>query len=420
MDLSIEPPLYNFNDQSLPTTEKSLLNVSDNPFESFWMGGFECTDQLNNTGNRVDLLTETRHLACLDDDYKRLRDFGILTVREGIRWSKVEKQPGVFDFSTVKIMLDAGIRNGVQQVWDICHFGFPDDISPLHPHFSKRFVAVCAAFVEFHKLNYPGRVLIVTPINEVNFLSWLGGEVASTSPYCRNNGWEVKYHLMKAYINGIKAMKIVDPNVRILTTEPLVNIVATTDATPEQVNEAANAHLEQFQALDILCGKMCPELGGSPDLLDLLGFNYYFNNQWLATFESCLCWKNEDLDPRWRPLHELLAEAYNRYKRPFLITETSHPLEDRPRWIRFISEQCATVISLGLPLFGICLYPIIDRPDWDDLNNWHKSGLWDEVLQEDGNFKRVLYEPYAHALREAQEDIVTARSSYCKKETEIN
>ena len=218
------------------------MMVKDNPFLSFWMGGFECTDQLNNSGNRVDLLTTTRHLERLDDDYKRLREFGIMAVREGIRWSKVEQLPGQFDFSTVKLMLDAGIRNGIQQVWDICHFGFPDDISPLHPHFSDRFAAFCTAFVQFHRSYYPNQVLIVTPINEVSFLSWLGGEAAGTSPYCRNNGWEVKYHLMKAYIKGIKAMKAVDDNIRILTTEPLVNIVPPLNPTPEQINQATASY----------------------------------------------------------------------------------------------------------------------------------------------------------------------------------
>ena len=46
-------------------------------------------------------------------------------------------------------MLEAGKLNGIQQIWDICHFGFPDDLSPLHPQFTKRFVGVCSAFRPF-------------------------------------------------------------------------------------------------------------------------------------------------------------------------------------------------------------------------------------------------------------------------------
>src|SRR5690606_23144733 len=108
----------------------------------------------------------------------------------------------------------------------------------------------------------PDGTLIVTPINEVSFLSWLGGDVRGTSPYCTGQGWEVKYHLMRAYIEGVAALREADPTIRILTTEPLVNVVPRLDATPEQVAVAAMAHQDQFQATDMLSGRMCPELGG--------------------------------------------------------------------------------------------------------------------------------------------------------------
>ncbi|MEJ7665003.1 MAG: hypothetical protein WKG07_38540 [Hymenobacter sp.] len=43
----------------------------------------------------------------------------------------------------------------------------------------------------------------MTPINEVSFMSWLGGDVRGTSPYCVGQGWEVKLGLMRAYIEGV-------------------------------------------------------------------------------------------------------------------------------------------------------------------------------------------------------------------------
>src|SRR5690606_7682799 len=33
----------------------------------------------------------------------------------------------------------------------------------------------------------------------------------------------------------------------------------------------------------------------------------------------------------------------------------------------------------GVPVHGLCLYPLINRPDWDDAAHWHDSGLWDVV-----------------------------------------
>lgn len=372
------------------------------PFKSFWMGGFECTDKLNSSGNRVDLINTTRHIELINEDYVRLAGVGIKTVREGIRWSFVEQRPYQYNFSVVKEMLHAAKANGIQQIWDICHFGYPDDLSPLHPHFTRRFTALCGAFVRFYREELPYETLIVTPINEVSFISWLGGEVAGTTPFCIGNGWNVKYALMRAYIQGIKVMKAIDPTIRILTTEPLVNIVPPLEATELQVLQAAQAHQEQYQALDILSGRICPELGGDPELLDLLGFNFYYNNQWVLGFGEFLPWFNEEEDVRWRPLQDLLAEAYHRYRKPVILAETSHPGEDRGGWIKFVSEQCRELLDKEIPLLGICIYPIIDRPDWDNLDCWHQSGLWDEEFDLNGSSNRVLNQPYALALQKAQ------------------
>lgn len=380
-----------------------MLDTSEsNPFHSFWMAGFECTDKLNVHGNRVDFINLTGHLKQMDEDYQALSLFNIKTVREGIRWSVVEKQPYVYDWSVVEQMIRCGQRNGIQQLWDICHFGFPDDLTPLHPHFAPRFAALCKSFVQFYRSIDATNTLIVTPFNEVGFLSWLGGEACGTTPYCRRYGWQVKYALMKAYIKGIEVLKAADPGIRILTTEPLVNMVPKQNATEEEKRYAADIHELQFQVLEMLSGRLCPELGGKPEYLDLLGFNFYYNNQWIVNEEGFLPWANEGGDERWQPLSYLLEKVHQRYQRPILLTETSHPAEDRPNWINFIAEQCGEVVQKGIPLLGICWYPIIDRPDWDHLTPWHQSGIWDVVEDTNGHLQRVLHQPSANALHKAQ------------------
>ena len=388
------------------------MSNDKNPFRSFWMGGFECADHLNKHGNRVDFLNITHHLTRINDDYKQLGPFNIATVREGIRWSYVEKSPYQYDFSTVKKMLASGKANHIQQVWDICHFGFPADLTPFHPHFANRFTSLCRAFVKFYRKECPDETLIITPINEVSFLSWLGGEDSGTTPYCTGRGWQVKYALMEAYIMGIYAMKEIDPGIRILTTEPLVNMVPPLLASQQDIEKAAYSHQTQFQSLDILAGTMCPELGGSPELLDLLGFNFYYNNQWVNNDDELrfLPWQNKGNDPRWKPMSELIAYAYERYNgRPVVITETSHPEEDRDLWIKFIGDECKKILNMNIPLLGVCLYPIIDRPDWDDLNDWHHSGLWDEKIITDEKSERVLNVPYSEALIAVQTLLNTSK-----------
>jgi len=392
------------------STNAPLTNFSPihNPFKSFWMGGFECTDQLNAFGNRVDFLKLTGHLQMLDQDYQNLKPFAISTVREGIRWSQVENKPYQYDWRTVAHMLERGKINGIQQVWDLCHFGYPDDLTPLHPLFARRFAALCRAFVQFYRSVNPDESLIVTPINEVSFMAWLGGEVRGTAPYCVRQGGEVKYGLMQAYIEGIAAMREIDPGVRILTTEPLIQIVPRYNATVAELEQTRIENNSQFESVDMLCGRLCPELGGKPEYLDILGYNFYYNNRYETGFTNQLCWRNSQQDPRWGSLADILADAYDRYGKPMAITETSHPGIDRPDWIRYIGEECVAALQKGLPLWGACLYPIIDRPCWDHLHPWHRSGLWDAEEQPGEIPQRLLYKPYAEALLEAQERVSLA------------
>lgn len=385
------------------------LTPATNPFQSFWMAGYECTDQLNCFGHRVDFLPLTGHLQLINEDYQDLQHFGLSTVREGIRWSQVERTPYQYDWSTVRDMLAAGQRHGVQQIWDLCHFGYPDDLTPLHPLFARRFAALCRAFVAFYRSVRPDDALIITPINEVSFMSWLGGDARGTVPYCVGQGWEVKYGLMRAYIEGVAALREADPRVRILTTEPLVNIVPPPNATAAQKRRAKDFDNFQFQSVDMLAGRMCPELGGREEYLDILGFNYYYDNQWEVDTNHRLPWVNTSRDPRWQPLRKLLQKAYRRYNKPLAITETSHPGVHRPNWIQMIGRECAAALRMGIPLWGVCLYPILDRPDWDFLDReWHRSGLWDAVLRPDAPPLRVLHQPYAKALLQAQARVAEA------------
>lgn len=374
--------------------------VYNNPFASFWMAGYECCDMINRHGNRVDLLHLTGHLEKLEEDYRLLDDFEMKSVREGIRWSAVESSPGVYDWQAVSLVIQAAIKSGKQILFDLCHFGFPSDLTPFHPHLTIRFVALCRSFVTMYRSIQPEGPLIVTPINEVNFIAWLGGEVACTTPYCSGKGWDVKYHLMRAFIAGVKAMKEMDPQVLIMTVEPLVNIAADeTDADALSVVQLMNGY--QFQTLDMLCGLICPELAGRAEYLDIIGLDYYYNSQWSYPLHRRLDWKMPQEEPGYRSLSEQVRYVYERYKRPVVITETSHPLEDRPLWIRHITTECIKILAANIPLWGICIYPVIDRPDWDYPGIWHRSGIWD-IDEASDRLNRIIYEPYAAAIKECQ------------------
>jgi len=184
----------------------------------------------------------------------------------------------------------------------------------------------------------------------------------------------------------------------------LINIVPCLNANTEEIENASAMHEEQFQVTEILCGRLCPELGGRPGYLDILGYNFYYNNQWIAAPHQFLDWKIGELNPKYIPLHQLLIEAYKKYGRPFVLTETSHPKEDRSLWIKMIERESLKLLETSLPFWGICWYPMVNRPDWDNLNDWHFSGIWDDIYEKDSSV-RILHEPSAIALLEAQRNL---------------
>jgi hypothetical protein len=164
----------------------------------------------------------------------------------------------------------------------------------------------------------------------------------------------------------------------------------------------------------MLCGRLEPELGGSPKYLDIVGVNFYHVNQWehATSLSSSACqpnplnWNHDMRDPRWIPFHRLLKECHARYGRPIVLTETSNVGQDRALWMRDISRELRLALDVDVPVEGACLYPIIDRPDWDDFNWWHNSGLFDVKRDDEGVLRRQHCAEYLEELRRAQRLII--------------
>lgn len=369
-------------------------------FETFLMGGYECADHINRSGDRVNLLKATEHDHRAADDYKDLAALGIRVAREGVCWSAVETAPYVFDFSEVANRIEAAEKIGIQLIWDLCHFGYPDGIYPTHPHFCARFEALCSAFAHFYTSVSSGPLFVV-PINEISFLSWHSGDVRGTVPFAVNCGFDMKYHLCKAAILGIERLKAAIPDCRIVLVEPLISIHGDEDADWNHIN-TINEH--QFQAMDIIAGRICPELGGCESNLDILGFNYYWNSQW-EDGTGTLPWP-ETL-PRRTKVSSMLKEAYQRYKRPLFLSETGHFGEGRAAWIEEIAKECCVAIQEGVPLLGACIYPVTDRPDWDDLLSYSNCGVFDL----DASNNRIPHLDSINAIKFAQFTIASAIES---------
>jgi beta-glucosidase/6-phospho-beta-glucosidase/beta-galactosidase len=117
---------------------------------------------------------------------------------------------------------------------------------------------------------------------------------------------------------------------------------------------------------------LAPELGGDEKYLDIIGLNYYSHNQWKHPGAERVFLGHED----YYPLNLILRDYFERYKRPILIAETGIENEARPEWFRYICEEAKIASKNGVPVEGICLYPIVNHPGWDDNRHCH-NGLWD-------------------------------------------
>lgn len=368
-------------------------------FNSFWQAGFEGADHRTRWGDAVSMNAATGHDLRVREDYQRLNPFGFATVRESVGWRLVEGKEG-YDFSTIAAKMDAAGEENIQICWTICHYGWPDDTDIFAPDFITRFARLCGALAAFLRPYY-SQPPIYSPVNEISFTSWglSVGLFPCSAPPGEHTGEESKRQLVRACIAACDAIWLADPRARILHCDPMIYLVPP-ENDPEWQESVASWNAAQFQSWDMLAGRVAPELGGAPRYLDLIGANYYHNNQWESGSNQRLWWHLGD--PRRRRPHEMLLELYQRYQRPLLLAETSHVGSGRGAWIEQVVTEVAQAQLAGVEMLGICLYPIIDRPDWEDETAWHHSGLWE--LDRDGAdpFARLLDTVYATALLRAQ------------------
>jgi beta-glucosidase/6-phospho-beta-glucosidase/beta-galactosidase len=365
-------------------------------FSSYFLGGFECTTGFNREGAWIDLIDDTWHLRRADADYRRLREVGIRAVRDGIRWPLVDKGARFLDFSTVESLVRAARKYQVEVVWDLFHFGYPAGLDLLSKVFVPRFAEYCAACARFLRARLQG-TLWFTLINEPSYFSWVAGQVGRFAPYITGRQYEFKVALARAAIAGIDAIRAEVPDARFLNADPLCH-VAPKDERPESLIEARIFNdVQVFESWDMLCGRTLPELGGSRAHLDVVGVNYYWNSQWVRGTEGE--WLDDD-DPRRLPLRDLIRSVYERYGGDLIISETSHWGVHRARWIHEVADEAESLFDAGVPLGGICIYPIIGMFDWHGPRQWMPMGLWD--CDSERGMRRLVHRPMLDALARVQ------------------
>jgi hypothetical protein len=369
-------------------------------FQSFFGGGFECSTHRLRSGKRLDLVAATRHEEFALADYRRLRQQNLRVAREGIRWHIAEAAPGQYDFSSVLPIVRAARETGTQVIWDLCHFGWPEHLDIFKPEFVAALGNFGAAFARWLKGETDGPGFFV-PVNEISYFSWAAGDEGSIYPFATNRGFELKTQLVRAAIHAMDRIWEIQPHARFMHVDPIIHVLAALKR-PESKGPAEAYRLSQFQAWDMLSGRVWPELGGHDRYLDVIGVNFYPHNQWFYNLEGTRRIRKfkpiSRQHPMYRPFRDMLAEVYERYHRPVFIAETGSENRIRPGWLRYVCTETQAALAAGVPVHGMCLYPILNHPGWIDGRHCHNA-LWDYP---DDQGRREIYTPLARELKRWQ------------------
>ncbi|MBA3779239.1 MAG: beta-glucosidase [Chloroflexi bacterium] len=366
---------------------------SSTVFRSFFLGGFECSTHRVRDGRRLDMIAATRHDELALNDYQRLSAIGIRAARDGFRWHLVDRGGGRLGFSSALPLIRAARTTGVQVIWDLCHYGWPDDLDVLSPEFVDRFARFAGEAAGVVAAEVPGTPFFL-PINEMGYLAWAGGDTGYLNPFLKWHDRALKRQLVRAAIAAMDAIWSVTPDARMVTVEPRTHLA------PRHLDDPAHdRHREwECEVWDMLAGRFEPELGGSPRYLDIVGINYFPSNQFHPDGTQI-----EVEDPAYRPLRDILLEVAHRYGRPTFVGETCATGERRGPWLRYVAAEVRAARLAGAAVEGICLYPIVDHPGWDHGEPW-EVGMW-SYPDEQG--RRAIHLDYAQQLRTeiaAQED----------------
>lgn len=356
-------------------------------FQSFFMAGFECSSHRRKDGVRLDLIRATSHDKHALADYRACASLGLRTIRDGLRWHRIETAPGVYDWSDWTRMLEAAAEADVEVAWDAFHYGSPDFVDQGGADFPRAFAAFAAAAVRHHR-SVTGRPALICPVNEISFFAWAveTGYFPPAGP--KKQGW-FKRQLVRAAIAGVDAMRAADPDCRFVWAEPLIH-VAPRDRSSAERRRAEQTRQGQFEAYDLLAGRIEPELGGRADIVETIGLNFYPHNQWYYGGGPTIPMGHHE----YRALADMLVEVAERYGRPIFLAETGAEGSGRPAWFHYVCDEVRSAMARGADFRGICLYPVTSYPGWDNSRR-AEVGLFSPPLA-DG--RRNLFQPLADEI----------------------
>jgi hypothetical protein len=352
----------------LVANANAALSLAPEPME-FWAFLENSDFQRHREGvlYRQDEVALIQHDKFLEEDYGLMQQIGCVGIRDAARWYVTHPHPDIFNWMWMDRMVAAAGKYGLKMYIDLWHYGTPDWLDLMSPDAPHHF----AHFAREIALRYPS-IQHYCICNEPSLLVELGGRQGKWRPFlCSDDPTPVRQQISKMIIEASKAVLKVRPDAMLIIPEPWHSTLHVS---------------EDYQAavIDTVLGLRDPHLGGSDDLIGIIGLNHYRDST-LPPFHKCI------LNARKRWPHKALW-----------LTETSGPPTgwDQAEWFWWMMAETRLANMAGAGVSAFTWAPIISMFDWDDERIQLHNGMW--RIGEHG--ERI---PNGHAL-----DAVTLAREY--------
>lgn len=298
---------------------------------------------------RQDEVALIRHDQFLETDYQLMVDIGCVGIRDAARWYVTHTAPGVFDWTWLDRVVAAAEKAKLKLYIDLWHYGYPEWLDIMSPEAPAHF----AAFAEAIAKRYPS-IMHWCICNEPTLLVERGGQKGEWQPFLElADPAEFRHQICRCIIAASRVVRQLRPEALLILPDPW----HATDGFSED---------HQAAVIDTVLGRRDPEVGGSSDLIDIIGLNHY-------------------RDSTLPPLHKLFLNAKARWPdKPLWFTETSGPpvgwQQTEWFWWMLAETRLANQEGAGIDVFTWA--PAISMYDWVDETLHLANGIW--ILETDG------------------------------------
>jgi dTDP-4-dehydrorhamnose reductase len=356
--------------------------------------GVECT--VNRVGDRYsDQLARTGHDRRADD-LDRLAGLGVRTVRYPVLWERHAADP--VDWAWADERLGRLRALGVRPVVGLVHHGSgPPHTSLLDPGFPAGLAAFAARVAE----RFPW-VDAYTPVNEPLTTARFSGLYGHWYPHRADDRALVRCLLTqcRAVALAMAAVRRVRPDAALVQTEDL----GQTHAPPALEYQARFENHRRWLTWDLLCGRVGrdhplrgylrragaadADLGwflDHPCPPDVVGVNYYVTSERylddrLEFYPEAAAGGNgrhryadteavRVLPAGGAGLRSLLRQAWDRYRRPVVVTEAHLGCtpDEQVRWLWDVWRAAVRARAAGADVRAVTAWAAFGAYDWDSL-----------------------------------------------------